>query len=72
MTIEKIKRYCVCCGTKLPGNKTVYELKEMGAASNFGTAQLVFHCVAKHTKEQIQVAANNPPKFVRANTVEIK
>jgi hypothetical protein len=65
--MTNIPRYCCVCGRKLPGNLTVYELKEMGAASTFGTAQLVFHCVAKHTKEQIQVAANNPPKFVRAS-----
>lgn len=70
MTIEKIKRYCVVCGKKMPGNYTVYELKDMGAASTFGSGQLVFHCIVKHTPEQIQNAANNPPKFIRASKIE--
>jgi hypothetical protein len=35
----------------------------MGAASKFGDAQLIFHCIAKHTKEQIQQNANTPPPF---------
>jgi len=67
MTEESIKRYCCVCGKKLPGNKTVYELKEIGAASNYGDGQLVFHCVQIHTKEQIANGANNPPKFRRAS-----
>jgi hypothetical protein len=63
MKDEPIRRYCCVCGKKLPGTKTVYELIEMGAASKFGDAQLIFHCIAKHTKEQIQEKANTPPPF---------
>jgi len=72
MTEEPIKRYCVVCGKKLPGKLTVNELMERGAASNFGTSQLIFHCISQHTKEQITTAANNPPKFRRASKEEVK
>jgi hypothetical protein len=67
MKNEPIKRYCVYCGRKLPTNLTVYELKEMGAVSVFGDAQLIFHCIAAHTKEQIKTAANSSPTFRRAS-----
>jgi hypothetical protein len=63
MKNEPIRRYCVVCGKKLPGTKSVYELIEMGAASKFGDAQLIFHCIAKHTKEQILEKVNTPPPF---------
>jgi hypothetical protein len=67
MTIESIKRYCCVCGRKLPSNKSVRELIEMGSASKFGDAQLIFHCLARHTTEQIKTAANSSPPFMRAS-----
>jgi hypothetical protein len=67
MSEEPIKRYCCVCGKRLPGKLSVYELKDRGAASEFNDAQLIFHCIAQHTKEQIAISANNPPKFRRAS-----
>jgi hypothetical protein len=67
MTDEPIKRYCVVCGRKLPGNLSAYELVLRGAASSYGEGQLVFHCIQKHTAEQIAAAAAKPPAFHRAS-----
>jgi hypothetical protein len=63
MITEPIKRYCCVCGRKLPSNKSVRELIEMGSASKFGDAQLIFHCLVRHTPEQIKTAANSSPPF---------
>jgi hypothetical protein len=67
LTDEPIKRYCVVCGRKLPGNLSAYELVLRGAASSYGEGQLVFHCIQKHTAEQIAAAAAKPPAFHRAS-----
>jgi len=67
MTQEPIKRYCVVCGRKLPTHLSVYELKERGSASKFGDAQLIFHCIARHTADQIKQSANSSPGFRKAS-----
>lgn len=67
---EKIVRHCCVCGKRLPGNLTAYELKERGCASDYGSGQLIFHCIQKHSPEQIAAAAARPPVFRRASEEE--
>jgi hypothetical protein len=67
MTDEPIKRYCVCCGRKLPSNMNTYELVRYGAGTSMGDGSIIFHCIARHTQEQIAAAAARPPAFHRAS-----
>jgi hypothetical protein len=63
MTDEPIKRHCVVCGKILPNNLSISELEKFGAASQREDQSWIFHCVARHTREQIERAMANPPEF---------
>lgn len=67
MTDEPIKRYCCVCGKLIPSNLPVKELIKFGAASERPDLGYLYHCVARHTREQIEKAAANPPTFHRGS-----
>lgn len=67
MTDEKIHRQCVVCGRRLPENMTAYDLVRFGAGTNMMDGSIIFHCIARHTQEQIAAAAAKPPGFHRAS-----
>jgi hypothetical protein len=71
MTDEPIKKHCVVCGKILPNNLSISELARFGAASQRPDQSWVFHCVARHTREQIENAVAHPPAFHRASTEKL-
>ena len=46
---------------------TAYDLVRFGAGTNMMDGSIIFHCIARHTQEQIAAAAAKPPGFHRAS-----
>jgi len=66
MTDEKVHRYCVCCGLRLPDTMTAYDLIQCGCGTNLSEGQHIFHC-RKHTKEDIVKSLARDIRFHRAS-----
>lgn len=68
MTDEKVHRYCVVCGARIPDNLTSYDLVQKGCAVDMGNGQILCFCAGnRHSVEDIRNATKFAPAFHRAS-----